>query len=412
MEIGQVVELTIFDLAFGGDGVGRTAEGQVIFVPFAAVGDELQVQIVSVQSHFARAEIQEIVKPGPGRVEPVCPHFGRCGGCRYQHLDYDTQVATKVAQLKAVLQRIGGFDELPEANPVVRSPQPLGYRNKLRVEPVGPVVDTGKTKLLEYGFCELDNKTFFVLDSCPLAAAPLNELLPKAQHTAWAHKNVGLEQPRPLTLRLAADNSTHFYFGYAPKKIPWLHETLCQREVSVPLDSFWQVNPGVAEAMVDTVVSWFAEYPTPMVIDAYAGVGSFSLALGEKAKSRKLIESDEQAWQAAEFNHLQWGLDQDCELLCGRTERVLPVTLSKLRRRASEATVIVDPPRAGCADKVVQALLRSSVRQVVYVSCNVATLARDLKKLCGPNGFGLSKLAFFDMFPQTAHFESVVLLQR
>jgi len=411
MEPGQRLRLTIRDVGFGGDGVGRSVEGQVVFVPFSAAGDEAEVEIVSVHRHFVRAEIREILTPGPGRAASACPHYGRCGGCRYQHLTHETELGVKVAQLQAVLQRIGQATALPEVDPIVRSPQPCGYRNKLRVEPTGPAFDTGKGLALEYGFCELDNKTFFPLDACPLAAPQLNELLPKAQRTAWARKNAARKQPGALTLRLAADGVTRLYFARAPRRVTWLHESLLDRAVSVPLGAFWQVNTAVAARLAETVATWFAEAPTPVLVDAYAGVGTFSLAVGEGAASRTLIERDEQAMHAASHNHRQWGLP-GCECLGGDVGKLLPGVLKRTHDRGAPATVILDPPRSGCAPTVLRGLAESPASRAIYVSCNAATLARDLKALSAEGGFRISRLAFFDMFPRTAHFESAVLLQR
>lgn len=416
MDVGQRLKLTIDDVAFGGDGVARTDAGRVVFVPFAAAGDVLEVEIVAVQATFARGEIHTIESAGPGRCVAPCPHYGRCGGCCYQHLTHETQVATKRLQLEALLRRIGALSALPEVTPVVSSAEPYGYRNKLRVEPLprapGQPATDAAAAALDYGFCERDNRTFFALDACPLAPTVLNELLPKAQRTKWARRNATRPQPKPLTLRLAGDGSTHLYFGSAPHTIPWLTETLLGQPVRVPLGAFWQVNPAVAERLVATLAGWFAEAPTPVLVDAYAGVGPFSLAFGPEIERRVLIEADEDALEAARHNHVQWGLGP-CQYVRGRTERTLPEILAALDKDGATTTVVLDPPRTGCDPRVVQALKAAkSTRQVLYVSCNAATLARDVRDLCGKGGFALVHLGLFDMFPQTAHFETAALLRR
>lgn len=407
LPVGQRIELTISDLAFGGDGVARTAEGEVVFVPFAAVGDRLVAEIVQTHARYARGEIRELVEPGPGRTEPVCPHFGRCGGCRYQHLDYATEFAAKCAQLPSVLQRLGGQGELPELDVRIPSPADYGYRNKIRVEPFGEKYETPKGALVLYGYCELDNRTYFEVDACPLAHPALNELLPKAPRTQWGRRNANREKPRPMTLRITDSGETSYYFGRAPQNIPWLTEHLLGREVRMPMDGFWQVNPGAAEALVHTARDWFSASPTRWLVDAYAGVGTFALALGEWAERLVLIESDAAALKAAEHNLMQWGLVG--KLIPGRTEKHLFISLD--HAPSNNTTLLLDPPRTGCGDATLKAILRHRPRQVLYVSCNPATLARDLKVLCTDKGYRIRRVALVDLFPRTAHFESLVQLE-
>ncbi len=412
MTRGEQIELQITDVAFGGDGVGRTPGGQVVFVPFTATGDTVLATVVSEGQKFLRAALVEVLEPAATRAEPVCPLFGRCGGCRYQHLTAAAQVEAKLSQLNAALARIGTFGDVPQPDPVVHSPKSLGYRNKLRLEPFGDPQPTSRGDVLQYGFCSMDNVTFLHIPSCPLGAPALNDLLPKAQRSRWAHKNARRPHPYPMTLRVAADGRTEFYFGRAPRSIPWLHEQLSGRQVGVPLGSFWQTNPAVAEQMSDTIRGWFADSPTQLLTEVFAGVGALSLALGNTAEERWLIERDIEATEAAAYNHTQWSLEP-CHVLAGAAEKVLPrhlAALSNARRRAT--TVLLDPPRAGCPKGVIKALVRRPVQQLIYVSCNPATLARDAKTLARDGHYQLRRLAFFDMFPQTAHFESAALFTR
>jgi tRNA/tmRNA/rRNA uracil-C5-methylase (TrmA/RlmC/RlmD family) len=291
---------------------------------------------------------------------------------------------------------------------VCPSPLSYAYRNKLRVEPFG-VPAAGDTSRLAYGYCERGNVTFFELAACPLAAAPLNHLLGRAPLTQEGRRNAS-RQPRPaaLTLRLAAEGSTAFYFGQAPRRAPWLHERLLDRPVSVPLGSFWQVNPAVAEALVRWVATAFAAQPTRTVVDAYSGVGTFSLAIGTAAPAHFLIESDADALQAAQYNHSQWG-GLSCRCRHGTTEAVLPGLLADCNRRRT--TVVLDPPRQGCAEAVIRALCDFPVAQIVYVSCSAGTLARDVGRLVR-GGYAVKRFGLFDMFPRTAHFETAMVLNR
>jgi tRNA/tmRNA/rRNA uracil-C5-methylase (TrmA/RlmC/RlmD family) len=410
---GQTLEMTVTDLAFGGAGVGRGPDGRAVFVPFVVVGDEATVRITAVHQRFARADVVGLRVPGPGRTVPPCPLYGRCGGCQYQHLTDALQAETKLRQLRSVLARLGGLPDIPAPDPVVRSPQAYGYRNKLKLEPVPGVGvgDASGARGVRYGFCALDNTTFLEVTACPLASARLNALIPEAQQSGWARRNAGSTRPGPLTLRETADGTTYFFFGAASHRQPWLSEQFLHREVRVPLGSFWQVNPGVADRLAATVRDWVAEAPPTLLIDAYAGVGTFSLAAGAGVRRRVLIETDAEALRAAEWNHRAWGLGE-CERVHGAAERVLESCLGSAGAKSADVTLVLDPPRTGCAERVLATIVRSTVARVLYVACDAACLARDLNVLVARGGFRLARLGFFDMFPQTAHFETLALLVR
>jgi tRNA/tmRNA/rRNA uracil-C5-methylase (TrmA/RlmC/RlmD family) len=401
-----LVELTLADVAFGGDAIGRRADGKAVFVPFAMADERVRVRIESDQPRLARGVLVDVIEASPHRCAAPCPYYTTCGGCVYQHMEYPAELDCKQRQLVELLHRVGGLDSLPEPEPAQASPTAYGYRNKLRVEPVpGRPGD----ERIAYGYCQRDNVTFFELASCPLAASALNDLLPRLPQSREGRRNATRPRPAPLTLRLTSEGTTSFFFGRAPRRVPWLHERLLGRPVSVPLGSFWQVNSAVANALAQRVAEWFAASPTRTLVDAYSGVGTFSLAIGKSAQARFLIESDDQALQAAEFNHTQWdGLE--CRCRRGTTEAVLPRLLADANLKRT--TVLLDPPRQGCGAPVLKALCDFPVGQVLYVSCNAATLARDLKRLVQVGGYRVERLALFDMFPRTAHFETAVCLNR
>jgi 23S rRNA (uracil1939-C5)-methyltransferase len=408
-DAGSVQEVVLSDVGFGGDAVGRGPDGKAVFVPFGLAGERVRVRVEAEHPRFSRATLVEVLEPSPRRCLAPCSHYGRCGGCVYQHVEYAVEVETKGRQLAELMRRVGGVGALPELAPVLPSPVVYGYRNKLRVEPLA-IPDAEGGSRLAYGYCERDNKTLFELDSCPLAAAPLNDLLKRAPLTVQGCRNVS-RKPRPaaMTLRLTCDGSTAFYFGQAPRRVPWLHERLLERPVSVPLGSFWQVNPAVADSLVRCVADWFAAQPTRTLVDAYSGAGTFSLAIGKAAQVRFLIESDAAALQAAEYNHAQWdGLQ--CRCRHSTTEAALPGLLAECNRRRT--TVLLDPPRQGCTDAVVRTLCEFPVAQILYVSCNAATLARDVGRLLRQGGYTVVRAALFDMFPRTAHFETALALTR
>lgn len=404
---GQILTVTISDLAFGGDGIARLDDGAVVFIPFTAIGDVAEVEIISVQKTLLRARLQRLLTAGPGRTTPVCRHYGVCGGCVYQHLDYETECAAKQQQLLDTIKRLGKLSSFPPLSPVVPSPMEYGYRNKIRLEPGTPVKSDHGFEL-QYGYFQFDNQTLLPIRQCPLAMDSLNQLLPKAFRSPWARQNAKRPKPFTLTLRAPARDEPLFYFGYAPQKMTWAQEEVNGQVVRVPVGSFWQVNPPVAEQLINTVVEWFEQTGARSLIDAYGGVGTFSLAIGNKAQFRVIVENDPQAVEVARYNHAQQSLK--AKIVEATTEMALPKILTQVNN--AETTVILDPPRTGCQPKVIQTIRNFKPANVIYVSCNAATLARDLKILCQDGLYHPVKAGWFDMFPKTAHFESAVLLQK
>ena len=406
LSVGQILTVSIIDIAFGGDGVARTEEGPVIFVPYTAVGDTIEVEICELKKSYIRGKIHKILTASPNRVEPMCRHFGRCGGCVYQHLDYPVELAAKQKQLEDLLRRIGGFTSLPILECCFASPKTYGYRNKLRLEPF--VVEKGDQGVrLSYGYCLTDNKTFFTVRECPLAMPIINRHLPKAVHSLWGKQNAKKKPPAPVTLRASSTGDCQFYFGKAPVNISWLREELCGQEFSVPLGSFWQVNPEVASELVRSVHRWAKNLPVQNFIDAYSGVGTFSMTSKKPYAERVLIESDRQAGDAAAHNLGKRALG--CQIVKDTTEKALPKILQQFP--TAETLVLLDPPRTGCQSKVTEALRKARPAYIFYISCNPSTLARDLKALCADGCYQLEKLSLFDMFPRTAHFETAVALK-
>ncbi|MBR0459470.1 MAG: class I SAM-dependent RNA methyltransferase [Victivallales bacterium] len=404
LSVGDLVRVHIREIGFGGEGVARSKDGAVMFVPFTAVGDCLVAEVTEVRKNFYRGKVRRLEEPGPDRVEPVCEHFGQCGGCAYQHLNYGAELAAKRTQFGTVMQRIGKFEQFPELECFAPSSERFGYRNKLRLEPI----PEGDRQHCHYGFCERDNTTFFPVASCPLADARINENIRTFQRGQWAMDNVRRPKPYPLTYRVDSTGKVVAYFGHASPNLTWLHERLADQEVLVPVGSFWQVNPPVASLLIARLRDWLAQSGGRALVDAYGGIGTFSLALGDLFQYRVIIESDEQAVTASKFNHSALGLK--ASFIAGTTESSLEKAL--VRTKAEETVVILDPPRTGCDPKVIRTLAEFQPATVAYVSCNVSTLARDLRLLCENGLYAPVRAAAFDMFPATAHFESLVLLQK
>lgn len=392
--------ITIHDLAYGGDGVGRAADGRAVFVPFTIPGEEVDVEIVEEKKRFFRGRLKKTRVTSEFRVEPKCPLFGRCGGCQYQHIAYAEQIRLKSGQLVETLRRLGGLDIDATVEPVIHSPKEYNYRNKLTLEPFE------RDGQLDYGFFSPGEGEFIPVAHCPLADPALNDLLPEARERGIAR---GTRKER-LLLRQPAVGAAHAFFGKPGARTDWLEEVVGGHRVKVPSHSFWQVNPAVGDQLAGQVARWSGNLPVDYLIDAYAGAGLFSMAAGDACKKVCLIESDVAAVKASQWNHRHLGL-KGREFMIGRTEKILPGLLSRVEKNRDRMLIILDPPRGGCDRKVLEALLATPVRQIIYVSCSPAALARDLKYLCGDGGYQIENLALADMFPQTAHFESIVLLR-
>jgi 23S rRNA (uracil1939-C5)-methyltransferase len=352
MRAGDLIELEITDIAFGGDGVARHG-GRVVFVPFTANGDRVRARVVKQSGQFARAEIDSLLGPGPGRCEPRCQYFTDCGGCQYQHLDYATQLAVKTKQLRDVLTRIGGIRE-PELLPWLASPEAYGYRNRISVHQQGRGI----------GFRARDGRRLVDIGECPLASDRVNAKLKYLR----AH--------------------------------PGRREHYSLREEGIPAEGFYQANKFLLEAFREKVAEFCLAGSSAWIIECYGGAGFFTMALASAACRVSMIESDVRLAREARGK-----LPGHVEIREGKCEIVLPQLLAA--DGAAQAEILLDPPREGLSAAVRDCLAAGPARKIIYVSCNPATLARDLKALArrwAPRCF-----LPVDLFPQTAHFECVAV---
>ena len=275
----QLITVKIEDIAFGGDGVGRLADGRVVFVPYTAVGDVVHVRVVRQQRRYARGEVEQLLTPGPARAEPPCAYYGTCNGCRYQHIDGAAALSHKTQQLQEILQRIGGIADAPDVDPVVASPQPYGYRNKLKLRRSGK----------GYGYLAADNRTVVPIERCEIADSAINGALAAARPTL---------RDETVTFRVDATGTVHYY-GDTGTDALWLTESLGDGNMMVPLTGFCQVNPAVGSQLVDWVRRQFAATPTTHLIDLYAGAGVFAIVLAAVAETVCAVESQAAAVAAA-----------------------------------------------------------------------------------------------------------------
>jgi tRNA/tmRNA/rRNA uracil-C5-methylase (TrmA/RlmC/RlmD family) len=361
----RIVDLKIEDIAFGGKGVGRE-NGKAVFVPYTIEGETVSAEIVREKKQFAEAELVEVKESSPYRVEPHCPYFGRCGGCAYQHIDYEHQLAIKWRQVRDALQRIGKFKEIP-MRPIVLSPEQYGYRNRITVHAQDGVI----------GFFGQDSHRLIDIERCPISRDQVNRAL--ADLRAQPHVRDG-----HYTLRASS----------APRV-------------------FSQTNEAVANALRDLIIN-LVPANQQLLIDAYCGAGFFAKALLAKFERIIGIDWDKFAIAAAKENatpkETYIAGDVEEELANVSRSGGFPTAESDSRRLGSRRslTLIVDPPPAGLSARTRNAIVDLAPDTLIYISCDPPTLARDLKEFS--KKFTTNSVTPLDMFPQTAEIEVAVHL--
>jgi 23S rRNA (uracil1939-C5)-methyltransferase len=372
LKVGDKLSITILDVAFGGEGVGRV-DDFVVFVPFVISGEEVEVEVTEVKKNFARAKLGRVLTPSPERVEPVCRYFGVCGGCQYQHVAYEAQLRVKHKQISDLFQRVGGFAETAIA-PVIPCPQPYGYRNRIMIRSQWNKPE----QKLNIGFIRWDCGLVEDIKECKIAEPAINEQIRHVR--AHPPPKGGIK----VVLRVQPDN--------------W----------DVPPDSFFQNNFFLLPQLVETVRNHLRVSGAQHLIDLYCGVGFFGIELANAVESFVGVEYDKQAIEAARKNAQAHGI-QNGEFKSETVETALPILLNRFSSRA--VTVLLDPPRKGCLPETLRLLREHQPAQVIYISCHPATMARDLKVLCEDGSFRSTKVTPLDMFPQTQHVECVADLR-
>ena len=367
-KIGDQLALTIHDIAFGGEGVGRV-DDFVVFVPFVLVGEVVTVEIREVKRNFARARLLRVVQPSPERVVPCCRHFGACGGCQYQHVEYAAQLRLKQKQIADLFGHVGKFSrEVVEA--VVPCPQPYGYRNRIMIRSQWNKPE----QRLNIGFVRWDCGLVEDIEECKIAESALNQEIRRVRRNPPPKGGI------KVVLRIPPEN--------------W----------DVPPDSFFQNNFFLLPELVELIRSLLRASRARHLADLYCGVGYFSIELADAVESFVGVEYDRRAIQSAQRNAAVRKIGNG-RFVAAAVEEILPETLRPLPLQAT--AVILDPPRKGCVPRTLQILREMKPAQIVYVSCHPATMARDLNILCGEGVFELRRVTPLDMFPQTQHVECV-----
>jgi len=445
---GDLLELVVDDLAFGGEGVGR-ADGYVVFVRGGLPGDRLRVRMLESRSRFGRAVIDAVLVPSPDRVEAPCPYFGRCGGCRLQHLAYPAQLAFKEKQVRDCLERLGGLPPF-ELRPIVPAPAPYGYRNKMEFTVAGPALHVGMHEaerwdvVLDIERCLLQSDTMnALLDEVRVQARARGlsvwdqrsergllrfVAVREGQRTGEAMVNIvgsaaDVETLVPvaeaLRARVPATTSVVLNVNDTKSSVATgseehlllgrdhITERLGEVTFRVSAGSFFQTNTAQAERLFALVGEACELTGEEIVLDLYSGTGAISLLLAARARHVYGIELAPAAVADAVRNAQANGIT-NCTFLTGEVRHVLPALAADGVR---PAVVVADPPRAGFHPKALGALAGVAPARLVYVSCNPSTLARDVGDLVR-QGYRLDWVQPVDMFPQTPHIEAVARLTR
>ncbi len=438
---GDIIEFLVHDLGSQGEGVG-SYEGLKIFIERAIPGERVVGKVVEVKKSYAKASLHKILETSSQRVVPPCPFYNECGGCQIQHLSHEFQLEMKTRRVEQAIRRIAKIEDIPVL-PCVPSPKNFGYRNKIQF-PVSPQNKLGLYKkssheIIPIDYCLLhlpvgeslfswlqkeipasgiepyDEVTKrgelrhvlirstihteqalvgFVTTKRP--TAPLLELSKKLREAFPRLQGVVQLQNAEETNRVLSSQST-LLFGKNE-----IQEKIEQFTFAFSLESFFQVNPLQAENLYKTALQWADVTSSDRVLDAFCGVGTLASFFSQKAGKVFGVECVPQAIENAKKN-AKLNQITNCEFTCGDIDRVIS-------RFSNMDWVILNPPRKGCSEQTLARIAASEPKGIVYVSCDPATLARDLAYLSS-KGYQTLKIQPFDMFPQTMHVETLVILK-
>ncbi len=451
-EQGEVLEITITDLSSDGEGLGRW-QNRVVFVPDTVPGDQVKARLMVAGPSFGRGRLLRVLAPGATRQRPACIVADKCGGCQWQVLTYEAQLAAKEKKVKEAMIRLGGLESVP-LDAIFPAPDPLHYRNKATY-PLGLKAD-GTVKA---GYYRKGTHRIVSLNQCPVQDQRLDPLLAgikqDLQPQGWniydekTHKG----QLRHLSLRIGRrtgeclltlvstttlprlnevaatwqtqypnlvgvclnvnDSQGNVIFG--PQTLlaagrPYLLEEFAGFQFRIYSTTFFQIHTEQAERLVGVILEYLNLQGHEWVVDAYCGIGTLTLPLAQRAGSCLGMESQPEAVRVAQENAALNGID-NVTFQVGAVEKLLPELVESKKKGPHPDVIVLDPPRKGCHPAVIDALLETLLPgRIVYMSCNPASLARDVKLLVR-GGYRLVRLQPADFFPQTPHVECVAFLE-
>lgn len=401
----QEIEVEISSLSNLGVGIARVQldgssdgdAGWVVFVPHTLPGERVLARIFRNDKSHSQADLVKVLEPSPDRLDPKCPLFGKCGGCQYQHLSYEKQLAWKTRQVEELLEHMAGVHA--DVSPAIPSPEEWGYRSKITPHFKRP----RDGKIGDIGFLLAGQRSHLVdVPHCPIAMDEINEAMPRIREetraNAKAYKKdatllmrategrVETNHRNPISETVKTDNGDitfHFLAG-----------------------DFFQNNPFILPAFTGYVADKASTCGSKYLVDAYCGSGLFSLCLAHKFEKVAGVEVSETAADWARRNAELNGI-KNATFLASSAEGIF----DDITFPADETTVVIDPPRKGCNQEFLDQLFKFGPNKVVYISCNPATQMRDLKEFIAAD-FKVSEVQPFDLFPQTRHLECVVVLER
>jgi 23S rRNA (uracil1939-C5)-methyltransferase len=404
---GETLRLRLESLSHHGSAIARY-DGQVVFVAFGVPGEEVDVLIERAYPDYLEGIVTAVHTAAPGRVTPRCEYFGVCGGCQLQHIEYDEQLRLKTEVVREQMRRIGHLPDVP-VRPMLPSPEVWNYRNHARFS-----VDRAGF----LGFIMRGRKRMLRIENCHIMQPPIVDVLHALQGDFEPASTIdpAAEPPRgrlpklhQVAVRLGVNSGDMLVQPDISAFVPEVKsgqtsfvEELCGERFRVSASSFFQVNTAQAERLVDLVREGLCLSPDDVLLDAYAGVGTFAKVLAKDVA--EVIAIEVAASSVADGRYNTAGMP-NVRWIEGEVERVLP------ELDITSTAVVLDPSRQGCAPPVLDALIEAAVPRVAYVSCDPATLARDLRVLVD-GGYQVDHVQPVDLFPQTYHIENVALLRR
>ncbi len=411
MAENEIVQVTMEKMVYGGECLGRLPDGRAVFVPFVLPGEVVQIEITEDKKRYARGWPFEWLEVSPDRITPRCIHFGACGGCQYQILDYAKQLEMKQAIMKDQFQRIAKMED-PPIQPVVPSPNPWHYRNTVQFH---------LSREGELGYIHADGEHMLPIEECHLPQEGIDALWPQLdlgpesgvqrlgiRQDSYDSLMLVMEGEDPQPPEFSVDIPVSAVYTPPDADLTVLagedHLTyeLMDRHFQVSARSFFQVNTPMAEEMVHFLLENLQLSSDSRVIELYAGVGLFSAFIAPEVGHLTAIESSGSACHDFTTNLSDF---DNVVLYEAEAEAVVPT----LNIQAD--VLIADPPRAGLSPEVHDSLSTIQPTQIAYISCDPATLARDVKKIL-QKGYRLLSVTPFDLFPHTAHIESISLFEK
>lgn len=387
------VEVEIDTVTNLGDGLGRV-DGWVVMVPHCLPGERVLARIWHNAANFSRGDLVRIVRPSPDRITPACPLFGECGGCQYQNLNYDAQLALKTRQIGELLAKIGGIRT--EISPCRPSPRQWGYRSKITPHFKRP---QSPDDPMPIGFLYANNAHKIIdVPHCPIATDAINAKLPAVRADARANR-ARYKNGATLLLRQTQEGVVTDH-----KKV--VSEKVGDLTLRFLAGDFFQNNPFILEEFVGFGVNEAAAPGIKYLVDTYCGSGIFALSAARKFEKVLGIEVNADAVAKATENARLNGIT-NCAFVADSAEHIF----SKAKFNPAETAVIIDPPRKGCDEVFLTQLVAFAPKRLVYVSCGPDTQARDLKFLVAA-GYRIVKVQPFDLFPQTRHIENIAVLEK